>query len=57
MLIVLNYLFQLGLEKLIFTNTDFSTYANTPTIFSNAACVYDGKFDKGLTSYGNIIEI
>jgi hypothetical protein len=33
-IIVLNYLLQLGLEKLIFTNTDFSTYANTP-IFKN----------------------
>jgi hypothetical protein len=33
-LIVLNYLLQLGLENLIFTNAEFSTYANTP-IFKN----------------------
>lgn len=27
------------------------------TIYSNAACVFDGRFDKGLTSYGNIIKL
>jgi hypothetical protein len=26
-------------------------------IYSNAACVFDGRFDKGLTSYGNIINL
>jgi Icc-related predicted phosphoesterase len=39
------------------TNQGVSHYSRTPTIFSNAACVWDGRFDKGLTSYGNIIEI
>lgn len=27
------------------------------TIFSNAACVEDGRFDKGLVSFGNILNI
>lgn len=39
------------------TNQGVAYYSNTKTIFSNAACVYDGKFSLGLTSYGNIIEI
>lgn len=39
------------------TNQGVSHYSNIPTVFSNAACVYDGRFDKGLTSYGNILEI
>lgn len=39
------------------TNQGVSAYAMTKTIFSNAACVYDGAFRKGLTSHGNIIEI
>ena len=39
------------------TNQGVSHYSNTPTIFSNAACVWDGRFDKGLTSHGNIIEL
>lgn len=39
------------------TNQGVSHYSNTKTVFSNAACVYDGKFDRGLTSYGNVIEI
>lgn len=39
------------------TNQGVSHYSNTKTVFSNAACVYDGKFDKGLTSYGNVIEL
>jgi Icc-related predicted phosphoesterase len=39
------------------TNQGISRYSNTPTIFSNGACVYDGRFDAGLTSYGNIIEL
>lgn len=34
-------------------NQGVSTYSYTDTVFSNAACVYDGKFDRGLTSYGN----
>jgi predicted phosphodiesterase len=39
------------------TNQGVSTYSESPTIYSNAACVYDGRFDWGLTSYGNIITI
>ncbi len=39
------------------TNQGISTYDFSDTIFSNAACVYDGRFDKGLTSFGNIITI
>lgn len=39
------------------TNQGVSQYSNSKTIFSNAACVYDGQFDKGLYSFGNIIEI
>lgn len=38
-------------------NQGVSQYSRTPTIFSNAACVYDGKWELGLTSFGNIIEI
>ena len=41
----------------VITNQGVSHYSSTPTIFSNAACVYDGKFDWGLTSHGNIITI
>jgi predicted phosphodiesterase len=40
------------------SNQGTSIYSNMPnTIFSNAACVYDGKFDRGLTSHGNIIKL
>lgn len=39
------------------TNQGMSTYGDRPTIFSNAACVWDGRFDKGLTSHGNIITL
>jgi Icc-related predicted phosphoesterase len=39
------------------TNQGISHYSNTPTVFSNAACVYDGKFNLGLTSHGNIITL
>lgn len=39
------------------TNQGVAHYSHTPTIFSNAACVYDGKFDLGLTSHGNIITL
>lgn len=38
-------------------NQGVSHYSKTPTVFSNAACVTDGRFDLGLTSYGNIFEI
>ena len=38
-------------------NQGVSQYSKTPTIFSNATCVDDGKFDKGLTSFGNIFTI
>ncbi len=39
------------------SNQGVSHYSKTPTVFSNATCVDDGKFDKGLTSFGNIFEI
>lgn len=40
------------------TNQGTSCYSRMPnTVFSNAACVYDGKFDLGLTSYGNLLDI
>jgi len=39
------------------TNQGVSMYSNTQTVFSNGACVYDGKFDYGLTSHGNIIHL
>jgi len=39
------------------TNQGVSEYANINGIYSNAACVFDGRFDKGLISYGNIIEL
>lgn len=39
------------------TNQGVSHYSKTPTIFSNAACVHDGRFDRGLTSHGNIITL
>lgn len=39
------------------TNQGVSVYDFSDTIFSNAACVYDGRFDKGLISFGNIIII
>jgi hypothetical protein len=38
-------------------NQGISTFAATQTVFSNAACVDDGKFDRGLTSFGNILEL
>lgn len=37
------------------TNQGISHYSHTPTIFSNGACVYDGR--SGLTSHGNIITL
>lgn len=38
-------------------NQGVSHYSKTPTVFSNAACVHDGRFDLGLTSHGNIITL
>lgn len=38
-------------------NQGVSKYSKSPTIFSNGSCVIDGKFDLGLTSFGNIIEL
>lgn len=38
-------------------NQGISTFSMTQTVFSNAACVDDGKFDRGLTSFGNILEL
>lgn len=37
------------------TNQGIAHYSHTKTVFSNAACVYDGQFDLGLTSHGNIL--
>jgi Icc-related predicted phosphoesterase len=39
------------------TNQGTARIGGKDTIYSNAACVFDGRFDKGLTSYGNIIEL
>ena len=39
------------------TNQGVSTYSHTKTTFSNGACVYDGRFDLGLTSLGNRLSI
>lgn len=39
------------------TNQGISHYSYTKTVFSNAACVYDGKFKLGLTSFGNVLEV
>ena len=39
------------------TNQGIAHFSKTPTVFSNAACVYDGKFALGLTSHGNILTI
>jgi Icc-related predicted phosphoesterase len=38
-------------------NQGISRYSKCPTIFSNATCVHDGKFDQGLTSFGNVLDI
>jgi Icc-related predicted phosphoesterase len=39
-------------------NQGVSTYHKLPnTRFSNASCVEDGRFDYGLTSFGNILEV
>lgn len=39
------------------TNQGISRFAYTNTAFSNAACVYDGRFDLGLVSFGNKFKI
>jgi Icc-related predicted phosphoesterase len=39
------------------SNQGMARIGGRDTIYSNAACVVDGRFDKGLTSYGNIIEL
>jgi Icc-related predicted phosphoesterase len=38
-------------------NQGVSTFQQRKTIFSNASCVTDGRFDLGLTSFGNIFQI
>lgn len=38
-------------------NQGIGRYSKSPTTFSNATCVTDGRFDLGLTSLGNIIVI
>ncbi len=38
-------------------NSGWTKLSNYKTIFSNGSCVTDGKFDKGLTSFGNTFEI
>jgi Icc-related predicted phosphoesterase len=39
------------------SNQGMARIGGKDTIYSNAACVFDGRFDKGLTSYGNIFTI
>ena len=39
------------------TNQGIAHYSLTNTVFSNAACVEDGRFAAGLISFGNILEI
>jgi len=38
-------------------NQGIARFSKIETIFSNGACVTDGRFDLGLTSHGNIITI
>lgn len=38
-------------------NQGISSFSMTETVFSNAACVDDGRFDRGLTSFGNVFEV
>lgn len=38
-------------------NQGVSTYSKIKTIFSNGSCVTDGRFDLGLTSFGNVFEL
>ena len=39
------------------TNQGTSRYSFSDAVFSNGACVYDGKWDYGLTSHGNMIDL
>ena len=39
------------------SNQGMARIGGKDTIYSNATCVFDGRFDKGLTSYGNIIYV
>jgi Icc-related predicted phosphoesterase len=39
------------------TNQGISQFHQSKTVFSNASCVVDGKFDLGLTSFGNILVV
>lgn len=41
----------------VITNAGTMQVYGCRTIFSNGTCVEDGKFQKGLTSHGNILEI
>jgi Icc-related predicted phosphoesterase len=38
-------------------NQGICKHYGSRTLFSNGACVDDGRFDRGLTSFGNIIEL
>lgn len=38
-------------------NQGVSKHYGSRTMFSNGACVDDGRFDRGLTSFGNILEL
>ena len=38
-------------------NQGICKHHGSRTLFSNGACVEDGRFDRGLTSFGNIIEL
>jgi Icc-related predicted phosphoesterase len=38
-------------------NQGVSHFSTIPTVFSNATCVLDGKFDLGITSHGNKFEL
>lgn len=38
-------------------NSGYTKLSDMDTIFSNGTCVVDGKFDLGLTSYGNTFEL
>lgn len=41
----------------VVTNAGIMQVYGCRTIFSNGTCVEDGKFDKGITSHGNVLEI
>jgi Icc-related predicted phosphoesterase len=38
-------------------NQGIARFSKIDTIFSNGTCVHDGKFDLGLTSFGNVLDI